>query len=83
MSGIAEVLMQSRLHGAGLGRRRQRQRQAAARQGRQGSIGHSAENVDGAEVLVVSSAIKRDNPELCARATSACRWCAAPRCWPS
>src|ERR1051325_6115905 len=30
------------------------------------SIGHKAENLDGAEVLVVSSAIKRDNPELVA-----------------
>jgi UDP-N-acetylmuramate--alanine ligase len=28
------------------------------------AIGHHAENVDGAEVLVVSSAIRRDNPEL-------------------
>lgn len=30
------------------------------------SIGHRAENIDGAEVVVVSSAIKRDNPELLA-----------------
>src|SRR5690348_8821153 len=30
------------------------------------SIGHKAENVDGADVVVVSSAIKRDNPELVA-----------------
>src|SRR6185436_14959793 len=30
------------------------------------AIGHKASNVDGAEVLVVSSAIKRDNPELIA-----------------
>src|SRR5579872_7290785 len=30
------------------------------------SIGHAAHNVDGAEVVVVSSAIKRDNPELAA-----------------
>ncbi|HEY9215449.1 MAG TPA: Mur ligase domain-containing protein, partial [Ancylobacter sp.] len=29
-------------------------------------IGHATENLDGAEVLVVSSAIKRDNPELVA-----------------
>src|SRR5919107_602932 len=27
-------------------------------------VGHKAENVDGAEVVVVSTAIKRDNPEL-------------------
>ena len=36
MSGIAEVLVQSRLHRAGLGRLRERQCHAAARQGRQG-----------------------------------------------
>src|SRR5215471_1811808 len=30
------------------------------------SVGHKAENVDGAEVVVVSTAIKRDNPELMA-----------------
>jgi UDP-N-acetylmuramate--alanine ligase len=29
-------------------------------------IGHDANNLDGAEVIVVSSAIKRDNPELAA-----------------
>ncbi len=30
------------------------------------SVGHKAENVNGADVLVVSTAIKRDNPELVA-----------------
>ncbi|EKS35827.1 UDP-N-acetylmuramate-L-alanine ligase [Afipia clevelandensis ATCC 49720] len=30
------------------------------------SIGHKAENVNGADVMVVSTAIKRDNPELVA-----------------
>src|SRR5213083_1322818 len=30
------------------------------------SVGHRPENVDGADVIVVSSAIKRDNPELVA-----------------
>jgi UDP-N-acetylmuramate--alanine ligase len=30
------------------------------------TIGHAAKNIDGAEVVVVSSAIKRDNPELVA-----------------
>ncbi len=29
-------------------------------------VGHAAENVDGADVVVVSSAIRRDNPELVA-----------------
>jgi UDP-N-acetylmuramate--alanine ligase len=30
------------------------------------AIGHKADNIDGADVVVVSSAIKRDNPELIA-----------------
>src|SRR5258707_13958258 len=30
------------------------------------SVDHKAENVDGADVVVVSTAIKRDNPELMA-----------------
>jgi UDP-N-acetylmuramate--alanine ligase len=30
------------------------------------SVGHKAENINGAEVVVVSTAIKRDNPELTA-----------------
>src|SRR5262250_558566 len=30
------------------------------------AIGHAAHNLDGADVVVVSSAIKRDNPELAA-----------------
>ena len=30
------------------------------------SVGHKAENIDGADVIVVSTAIKRDNPELVA-----------------
>ena len=33
------------------------------------AIGHRAENVDGADVVVVSSAIKQDNPELIAART--------------
>ena len=57
------------------------------------AVGHKAENVEGAEVIVISSAIKRDNPELVAarakrlpvvrRARGGCRWCAARRCWLS
>ena len=66
MSGIAEVLAQSRLSRDWLGRCRQRQRQAPARQRGMVAIGHRADNIDGADVVVVSSAIKRDNPELVA-----------------
>src|SRR6184192_1800470 len=34
------------------------------------TVGHKAENVDGADVVVVSTAIKRDNPELVAARAS-------------
>ena len=44
------------------------------------SIGHKAENLGNAAVVVVSSAIKRDNPELSPRAQRAVRSCGAPKC---
>src|SRR6516164_1453343 len=66
MSGIAEVLVNlgytaqgsDASDSYGVGRLRKK--------GARVSIGHKAENVDGADVVVVSSAIKRDNPELIA-----------------
>jgi UDP-N-acetylmuramate--alanine ligase len=35
------------------------------------------------EVVVISTAIKPDNPELDAARERGCRSCAGPRCWPS
>ena len=58
--------MQSRLHRAGLRRLRERQRRRLRDKGIKVTVGHKAENVAGADVLVVSTAIKRDNPELMA-----------------
>jgi UDP-N-acetylmuramate--alanine ligase len=64
MSGIAEVLMnlgytvQGSDASDNANVKRLREKVATV------FVGHYAENVDGAEVLVVSSAIKRDNPEL-------------------
>jgi UDP-N-acetylmuramate--alanine ligase len=66
MSGIAEVLanLGYTVRGSDLSEsanvKRLRDKGIAV------AIGHTAENVDGADVLVVSSAIKRDNPELIA-----------------
>src|SRR6202030_3038555 len=64
MSGIAEVLCNlgytvqgsDASEGANVARLRDK--------GVKVSIGHKAEHVDGADVVVVSTAIKRDNPEL-------------------
>jgi UDP-N-acetylmuramate--alanine ligase len=43
-------------------------------------IGHRAENLGAAAVVVVSSAIKSDNPEIVAARPAASPSCAAPRC---
>ena len=56
----------SRLHRARFGCLRQRQCQAPARKGAKISVGHSAKALGDAAVVVVSTAIKRDNPELTA-----------------
>src|ERR1700753_2934192 len=66
MSGIAEVLSSlgytvqgsDASEGANVVRLREK--------GVKVTVGHKAENVDGADVVVVSTAIKRDNPELMA-----------------
>jgi UDP-N-acetylmuramate--alanine ligase len=66
MSGIAEVLCNlgytvqgsDASEGANVGRLRDK--------GVKVSVGHKAENVNGADVVVVSTAIKPDNPELMA-----------------
>ncbi len=66
MSGIAEVLANlgytvtgsDVADGANVKRLRE--------QGIKVAVGHAAENINGADVVVVSSAIKRDNPELIA-----------------
>src|SRR5215203_4803920 len=66
MSGIAEVLVNlgytvqgsDASEGGNVTRLREK--------GVKVSVGHTAENVDGVDVVVVSTAIKRDNPELMA-----------------
>ncbi len=64
MSGIAEVLLNIgyEISGSDIGQsltvKRRKDRGATI------TIGHSAENVEGAGVVVISSAIKSDNPEV-------------------
>src|SRR6201985_1184977 len=66
MSGIAEVLVNlgytvqgsDASDGGNVARLREK--------GVKVTVGHKADNVDGADVVVVSTAIKRDNPELAA-----------------
>jgi UDP-N-acetylmuramate--alanine ligase len=66
MSGIAEVLMNLGYTVQGSDTSDNANVKRLRDKGAKVSVGHRAENLDGAEVLVVSSAIKRDNPELVA-----------------
>jgi len=66
MSGIAEVLINLGYTVQGSDASDNANVKRLRDKGAKISIGHKAENLDGAEVLVVSSAIKRDNPELLA-----------------
>ncbi len=66
MSGIAEVLNNLGYTVQGSDVAESANVKRLRDNGIQVAIGHRAENIDGAEVVVVSSAIKRDNPELLA-----------------
>lgn len=64
MSGIAEVLVNLGYAVQGSDASDNYNLDRLRKKGAKVSVGHKAENVDGAEVVVVSTAIKRDNPEL-------------------
>ena len=66
MSGIAEVLVNLGYAVQGSDASDNYNLDRLRKKGAKVSVGHAAENVDGAAVVVVSSAIKRDNPELMA-----------------
>ena len=66
MSGIAEVLINLGYAVQGSDAAENANVKRLREKGASISIGHSATNLGDAEVLVVSTAIKRDNPELVA-----------------
>ncbi|WP_407117877.1 UDP-N-acetylmuramate--L-alanine ligase [Bradyrhizobium sp. LMG 9283] len=66
MSGIAEVLVNLGYTVQGSDAADNYNLDRLRKKGAKVSVGHKAENIDGAEVVVVSTAIKRDNPELIA-----------------
>jgi UDP-N-acetylmuramate--alanine ligase len=66
MSGIAEVLVNLGYTVIGSDVADTANVKRLRGQGVKVAIGHRAENIDGADVVVVSSAIKQDNPELVA-----------------
>jgi UDP-N-acetylmuramate--alanine ligase len=66
MSGIAEVLLNLGYSVSGSDVAENANVKRLRAKGATIAIGHAAENIEGADVVVVSSAIKRDNPELTA-----------------
>ena len=66
MSGIAEVLANLGYRVTGSDVAESANVKRLRDKGVKVAIGHKADNIDGADVVVVSSAIKRDNPELVA-----------------
>src|SRR5216683_588132 len=66
MSGIAEVLSNLGYTVQGSDASESGNVARLREKGVKVSVGHRAENVEGADVVVVSTAIKRDNPELMA-----------------
>jgi UDP-N-acetylmuramate--alanine ligase len=66
MSGIAEVLVNLGYSVTGSDVADSANVKRLRDKGVKVAIGHKAENINGADVVVVSSAVKRDNPELAA-----------------
>ncbi|WP_159941175.1 MULTISPECIES: UDP-N-acetylmuramate--L-alanine ligase [unclassified Nocardiopsis] len=64
MSGIARVLLQSGVEVSGSDARDSDTLRELEEMGAEVHVGHAAENLGPAETLVVSSAIREDNPEL-------------------
>ena len=64
MSGIAELLIKLEHNVSGSDMARTKVTERLANLGAKIYIGHAAENVSGADVVVVSSAVSRDNPEV-------------------
>lgn len=81
MSGIAEVLLNLgyRVQGSDLKSSKITERLAGL--GAEIFVGQKAENLEGAAVVVVSTAIKPGNPELDEARARGLPWCAAPTCW--
>ena len=66
MNGIAQVMLNLGYEVSGSDVRQNAATERLVQQGAQVSIGHSAEQVTGADAVVVSSAVDDDNPEIVA-----------------
>ena len=84
MSGLAEILRTLEFDVSGSDMKPNDITRRLETLGVRVDVGHRAENVEGADVVVFSSAIAPDNPRFSeARASSASRSSRAPRCSPS
>ena len=66
LSGIAEILLSLNFHVSGSDLRQTEATERLARLGAQVYYGHSAEQISGADVLVISPAVPPQNPEVTA-----------------
>jgi UDP-N-acetylmuramate--alanine ligase len=66
MSGIAELLVNLGYHVSGSDAKKSEITERLRSLGARVTIGHAAENIGNADVVVVSSAVKADNPEVAA-----------------
>jgi len=64
MSGIAEVLLDHGFSVTGSDLRESETTQRLGAKGARIAVGHAPDNVEGADVVVFSTAVKRDNPEI-------------------
>ncbi len=83
MSGIAEVLLNlgHQVQGSDLSDNANVKR--LREQGATVFVGHDKANLGAAAVVVISSAVKRDNPEVVEARARRIPSFAGPRCWPS
>ena len=66
MSGIAQLFLKRGIRVSGSDLKETKITEELKRLGARVFIGHGAANIEGADVVVYSSAIKEDNPEICA-----------------
>jgi UDP-N-acetylmuramate--alanine ligase len=83
MSGIAEVLanLGFMVSGSDLADNSTTRRHLAALGVRTGRARRRER--ERADAVVVSSAVRSDNPEVIAARSARCPWCRGRRCWPS
>ena len=83
MSGIAEVLAQLGYRVSGSDVEDSSVVARLRKIGIEVHIGHNAKNIEGADVLVTSSAVPVDTPELTAARAARIPVVPVPKCWPN